>query len=439
MHGGIPHLPRLPLCQWAAKLPHPVADGLRDAVQEYQHTFRVKREFEVLKEFKTRTGLSEEEQHAFNTTLTLEQLTANVTRADKKQAVLHDRVQRELSRLVAEGLIAKDQASMDHVSHCLLGRLNPHLYAGRPVVSFLVQYYKRPWMIPHILEPLLECNKLIPIEVVVNVDSLSEGAEWAAAVKNTSGVVVPVFSANVHEIRAYNRIAEVARGKYLIIHQDDQTMPRSCKWLPDLVENVLDRYPQAGIVGLKGFIFNHLDGNINAGQHFIDPVAKVKVHYAANVDFAPMAIRKSAFKHVGGLDESLSEQGECGIWSDWEISSRMWAAGWQVMYTHLSDVDVDRSGKPSGTHTPTSGHRCWGRQQHLASSVYWIRWNHAFQEDMGRHVVRLLHEHMQPIYTKCPISPKLGGCKMWADSGYGNLTHGPGWPENSTGLIGHPR
>ena len=36
---------------------------------------------------------------------------------------------------------------------------------------------------------------------------------------NTSGWVVPVFSANLHEIRAYNRLAGMARGAVLLLLQ----------------------------------------------------------------------------------------------------------------------------------------------------------------------------------------------------------------------------
>ena len=53
--------------------------------------------------------------------------------------------------------------------------------------------------------------------------------------------------------------------------------------------------------------------------------------------------RKSALKYIGGIDETLSEPGECGIWGDWELSTRMWLAGFQVLckafsYFHLSMV-----------------------------------------------------------------------------------------------------
>ena len=42
---------------------------------------------------------------------------------------------------------------------------------------------------------------------------------WSELAHNSSGWVVPVLSANVHEIRAYNRLAGLARGRIMIILQ----------------------------------------------------------------------------------------------------------------------------------------------------------------------------------------------------------------------------
>lgn len=36
--------------------------------------------------------------------------------------------------------------------------------------------------------------------------------------------------------------------------------------------------------------------------------------HVLQVDLAPIAVRRSAFKAVGGLDEGMSDRGECGIW-----------------------------------------------------------------------------------------------------------------------------
>ena len=52
--------------------------------------------------------------------------------------------------------------------------------------------------------------------------------------------------------------------------------------------------------------------------------------FVAMADFAPYAVRRAAFLDVGGLDEALAEPGECGIMSDYELSLRFWASGWQA-------------------------------------------------------------------------------------------------------------
>lgn len=60
---------------------------------------------------------------------------------------------------------------------------------------------------------------------MVNADSPHEAGAWVqelAALQEDAAPwlrLVPVFSANVHEARGYNRAARAARGKYLVIFQ----------------------------------------------------------------------------------------------------------------------------------------------------------------------------------------------------------------------------
>lgn len=44
----------------------------------------------------------------------------------------------------------------------------------------------------------------------------------------------------------------------------------------------------------------------------------------------PVLRPPTASRDFGGIDEGLSEPGECGIQSDYELSYRAWVAGWQV-------------------------------------------------------------------------------------------------------------
>ncbi len=59
----------------------------------------------------------------------------------------------------------------------------------------------------------------MPSELLVNVDHPETAPIWIDLAYNTSGWVVPVFSNNVHEIRAYNRLGHMARGQVLVILQ----------------------------------------------------------------------------------------------------------------------------------------------------------------------------------------------------------------------------
>lgn len=109
--------------------------------------------------------------------------------------------------------------------------------------------------------------------------------------------------------------------------------------------------------------FPTLQGNNNYGAHFIDGRTRVPSLFTQSVDYSPFAMRKTAWVSVGRIDETSSDQGECGIWSDWELCTRLWAAGWQVMA--MPDQAIrkpDDSGHHSGTHRVETGDRCWGRQ-----------------------------------------------------------------------------
>ncbi len=61
----------------------------------------------------------------------------------------------------------------------------------------------------------------------------------------------------------------------------------------------------------------------------------------------PPRRRRSMFHEIGGLDEGLSEPGQCGIWSDWEVCMRTWLAGYQVV--HMA-APRNGDGTPGGTH-----------------------------------------------------------------------------------------
>ena len=124
----------------------------------------------------------------------------------------------------AEAGYAPLRAASPELARRLVGlipqaRLNTSLYEDQVRVSFLLNYFKRPWAIDGMVAAYLKCRAVLPSEMVVNVDNPEEAAEWVKHVYPTQGFVVPVFSYNLHEARGYNRAARTAKGDIVVILQ----------------------------------------------------------------------------------------------------------------------------------------------------------------------------------------------------------------------------
>ena len=63
------------------------------------------------------------------------------------------------------------------------------------------------------------------------------------------------------------------------------------------------------------------------------------MQFAMLVDFAPMAILRSAFRYVGGLDEGMSEPGMCGICKRGGGCSRVIPVVLPVLHIHPEMFD----------------------------------------------------------------------------------------------------
>ncbi|GIL60741.1 hypothetical protein Vafri_15268 [Volvox africanus] len=346
-------------------------------------------------------------------------------------------------RKLAGALRAANQIQASTTVHnlvqCSSGRLNPKLFPDQPVVSLLLQYFRRPAAILHMVQMLEKCNRQMPVEIIVNVDSPEEGQAWADLSWSTRGRMVPVFSANIHEIRAYNRMAALARGKVLVVLQDDDSLePADCSWLHPLVRQ-FESMPLLGMVGLKSYRRGSgAGGNLERWPDtfmFSDPGTGNFFTFPLQVDYAPVALRRAALLSVGGVDEGMSDRGECGIMSDWELSVRFWTAGWQVGYMPL--VMRGRVNNEDGTtHSPENVRRCWGRQMHQGRIYYMSRWGNGWNAGPGQFLERLENDirivnlkTLRHNYTQCPFRK---GC----DDLEGNP---PLKPEHQRFFVGHPK
>ncbi|GIM04176.1 hypothetical protein Vretimale_8800 [Volvox reticuliferus] len=380
---------------------------------------------------------------------------------------------------------------------------------GRPLVSLLVQYYNRPWMLPALVRPFRRCSEErrssrphvrsssgdvgadrrqgghersggadngsggasgsggvgtgdgmlagdgdedggvgvgrlgFRLEMLINVDSRGDAAAVAefAAGPLGAGFLVPVYSSNVHEIRSYNRLTRLAQGKILIMLQDDDVFPddTACEWLSSVVR-AFKRWPRLGAVGSQRFVFDYHPNSTQFGLHFHDPGTghwdpgsrqadasdedrdagngdtgndgsdrarqrlqppPLQMQFVTLVDYAPVAVRRSAFLDVGGIDENMSQSGACGVHSDYDLVLRMWLAGWQVSYIEAPGLGKDPREPEGGTHRRGVSGYCWERQWELAIDYMRRRWGHYCRWDpdsyywFGSRVSEVVSEHVR--------------------------------------------
>ena len=116
-----------------------------------------------------------------------------------------------------------------------------------PSLSFILQYWQHPTLQPTI------CGRLQhpKLEVLVHADSHT--AADAAALSNVTrayGNVRVVQSANLHEIRGYNKAATHANGWLLAFSQDDRLPPRNTSWVDSVIRMFEQMPPPFALLGL---------------------------------------------------------------------------------------------------------------------------------------------------------------------------------------------
>jgi len=296
--GGGPH-PRgtsrpgllLPSCEAVVeKVEHETLELLRDAAQAHSQALRDKTTYRYLRQHKMHPPEDQYEREAFSTELSLEELERRVDEAQGALVAIESKISTVAGKLRAEGKLP-DALTDTVLRACAGGRLNPRAFESRPRVSIMLQYWQRPHNIRKFIERFGACNTPeVPLELLVNIDNPEDHELWANASWDTKGMVVPVFSYNVHEIRAYNRLASMARGDYLFLvgdddlpFQDTKTGQVDCSWLHNSVK-IMDRWPHIGVLGVRNYVtcydlqYQKYDDS-NRGEWFKDPLLNLTLQW----------------------------------------------------------------------------------------------------------------------------------------------------------------
>ena len=232
-------------------------------------------------------------------------------------------------------------------------------HTDRPLVSAIVQTFGDGSNARQLTTRLHAALPAAQLEVIVNDDSGRDHGRWLALLRQPNDFVVS--SPNIHEIRAYNRLARLARGDFLLLLQGDHCLPSKADWLRQGL-GIFRRLPLLGLLGGQmGFNqvpTRRIAENISWGAVPCHPISlllppraegggaegggaeggeaggqeagDVPFMFVAGVNIGPLLVRRAAYLEAGGFDEAFSCAGDPGIQLDTELSLQMWRRGYQV-------------------------------------------------------------------------------------------------------------
>ena len=254
----------------------------------------------------------------------------------------------------------------------------------RVQATFIMQYFNRAKTLGEIFDALVKSVKQSSIsssasftmEVLANIDSgykksdnwIKHALEFKKQTGNQDSPFVLAFSNDIHELRAYNRLAHVATAEFLVFAQDDDKPdvedPSSLSWLLDGL-SLMRRHKDLALLGAYRGRYddgsrmkkssNQNDGSKFGGNFesdretrpiaYVDRELGVPFLWMYKVNMGPLMFRKSIFLSSGGFHDQFSCAGEMAQGFDFEISVRMWSEGFKVglydpKWKHRIDKDL---------------------------------------------------------------------------------------------------
>jgi GT2 family glycosyltransferase len=226
-------------------------------------------------------------------------------------------------------------------------------------VSVTIAHWNRADLLQECLRSVFATPSTVQYEVIV-VDNASSDDSVALVREYFPQVHLIVNSDNVGFGRAHNQAMAVARGRYVLILNNDATV------LPDTIPTLvgfMDRQPQAGACGcpdhgsavpsvLTGGAFRRFP---SLGQTFLENLwavfrpaqrwdnsqivrlvkrqivggpAAASEQEVAWVIGALLLLRRAAVEEIGTFDEQFFLFAE-----EKDLCRRMWAAGWKILFT----------------------------------------------------------------------------------------------------------
>jgi GT2 family glycosyltransferase len=258
----------------------------------------------------------------------------------------------------------------------------PYVYTDSPSMSILIQSFNHRKNIPLIMERLrLTCAD----EIIVCEDGSVDGSEveWRKYLSRPNDFLIQ--SNDLHEIRTYNRAANLAAGEFICATQDDDIPPEDPSWASDALA-LFRKYPQLAVVGCwHGWAVDFDDPRSPPLARFGPPPDPGKPFpeipfwddsidkpfmFVESVGIGPMFFRRSVFQELGKFDLRLSGVGEAGIWLDYDFTMRAWLAGHQVGVYSSAPFERNVGGQGTMIYSSESKWANYGKNREYVYRTY---------------------------------------------------------------------
>jgi len=225
----------------------------------------------------------------------------------------------------------------------------------KPLVSVIIPVYNKWEYTYACLATLLRNTHDVSYEVILGDDQSSD--ETINASKYAENIKILRHQINQRFVKNCNRSAELARGKYIVLLNNDTNVQE--EWLSTMIR-LAESDTKIGVVGSK---LIYPDGRLQeaGGLLLQDGTAENigslenpynhEYSYVREVDYvsgASYLVRKELWDQLGGFDEDLTP----GYYEDTDFCFRAREAGYKVMYQPLSRL-IHYEGVSHGTSTST--------------------------------------------------------------------------------------
>lgn len=244
---------------------------------------------------------------------------------------------------------------------------------AKPDVSIIIPVYGQLAYTLNCLDSLLRHSSRYSFEIIVGDDASPDESE--AWLRQVEGIVYKRFNVNGGFIANCNQSAELARGRYIVLLNNDA---RVCEgWLDQLIGS-FEQLPDVGMAGSKLF---YPDGSLQEAGGIVwqdgsawnygrnDDPNRPRYSYARDVDYvsgAAIAMEAKLWRELGGFDSYYSP----AYYEDTDLAFRVRQAGLRVVMQPLSRV-IHYEGKTSGTDT-ASGAKVYQVVNH---QKFYDRWS----------------------------------------------------------------